>query len=634
MKYEGLAKEIIKNVGGKKNIISLVHCLTRLRFKLKDESKANTNTLKNMDGVVTVMKSAGQYQVVIGNHVPDVFATIMQLTELSSSQNSEEAEVKGVLNKFIDIIAGVFTPIISVLMATGVIKGINAIILATGIISKDTGTYQVLNAIGDSLFYFFPIFLGYTSAIKFKLKPFVGMAIGAALVYPGLNQLSTENPLFILFQGTAFESPVYSTFMGIPLIMGKYTSSVIPVIFATYFASKLEKKMTKIIPQVVRNLMVPVIVLVTIIPITFIIIGPVSTWLSTLLGVLAMSFYNFSPIFAGVFIGAFWQIFILFGLHWGFVPIGMNNLATLGYDNVIILGTAIPLTTAGVLLAILVKTKDKSLKNIVIPALASSICGITEPALYGITLPRKKPFIITIICSAVAGMIMAMLGAKSYVFGATGVFAIPNFINPEVGIDSGFYAYLIAVGTATVLGFILTYLFGFKDEKDNNIKEGNESKTSVEKNIWQESILAPIQGEVKDLSEVEDEAFSKGILGKGVAINPSEGKVYSPVNGVVTTLFPTGHAIGITSENGIEILIHIGMNTVQLDGEHFIPRIKQDDEIKKGDLLLEFDISEIKKAGYSLITPVLVTNYENYLDIIETDEKEVSQEEELLKVIV
>lgn len=633
MKYEKLAEDIIKNVGGKENIISLVHCLTRLRFKLKNESKANTDVLKAMDGVVTVMKSGGQYQVVIGNHVPDVFAAISELAGLANLKSSEEPEVKGIFNKFIDIIAGVFTPIIGVLMATGVIKGINAILLATGAITQSTGTYQVLNAVGDSLFYFFPIFLGYTSATKFKMKPFVGMAIGAALLYPGLSKLVTENPIFVLFEGTQFKSPVFSTFMGIPLIMGKYTSSVIPVIFATYFASKLEKKLNQIIPQVVKNLMVPVITLITIIPLTFIIIGPVSIWLGTLLGIITMSIYNLSPIFAGLFIGAFWQIFIVFGLHWGFMPIGMNNLTTLGYDNVLILGTSIPLATAGVLLAILLKTKDKKLKSMVTPALISSICGITEPALYGITLPRKKPFIITIISSSVAGMIMAILGAKSYTFGATGIFAIPSFINPATGIDRGFYGYLIAVCTAAVLGFVLTWLFGFKDEEKVNSEKITENKLNHGE-VKQEAIFAPIQGEVRPLSEIEDEAFAKGIIGKGVAIKPSEGKVFAPINGTVTTLFPTWHAIGITSEGGAEILIHIGMDTVKLEGKHFTPKVKQGDKIKKGDLLIEFDINEIQEAGYSLITPVLITNYDDYLDIVETDEKNVCKVDELLKIII
>lgn len=456
MKYEQLARDIIKNVGGKENIASLVHCMTRLRFKLKDEGKANTAELKAMDGVVTVVQSGGQYQVVIGSHVQDVFAAIMALTGMETAQaetkdepEEESMEKKNIFNRFIDVIAAVFSPVIGILVATGVIKGINAVLIAAGLVTKSTGTYQVFNAIGDSLFYFFPIFLGYTAAAKFKMKPFLGMVIGASLVYPGLAGLIGQP----------------ATFMGIPMVMANYSSSVIPVVLATYCASKVEHKLNQIIPQVVKNIFVPVLTLIVIVPLTFLVIGPISTWLSKMLGMLSVGVYNVSPVIAGILIGAFWQVILLFGLHWGFVPIAMNNLATLGYENIIILGQGIPLITAGVLLAILLKTKDKKFKSVVAPALVSSLCGITEPALYGVTLPLKKPLYITMICSAVYGGIMAFMNVKAYVFGITGIFAAPSFINPETGIDSGFYGYLIAVAVAVSLGFVLTWLFGFKDEK-------------------------------------------------------------------------------------------------------------------------------------------------------------------------
>lgn len=627
MKYEKLAKEIIKNVGGKENVNSLAHCITRLRFKLKDESKANTEVLKNMDGVVTVVKSGGQYQVVIGNHVPDVYAEVATIGGFAESSSGESEEKLNPFNKFIDIISGVFTPTLGVLSATGMIKGFNALFVALGWLANTSGTYQILNAIGDCLFYFFPIFLGYTAAKKFKLNEFIGMAIGAALVYPTLSGLMTGTPLYTLFGGTVIESPIYITFLGIPVILMSYSSTVIPIILATYVGAKIEKGFKKIIPDVIKLFIVPFCTLLVIVPLTLILIGPMATWAGKLLGAATLAIYGLSPIVAGLFMGAFWQVFVIFGLHWGFIPIVMNNMAVFGYDPILagVLGASFAQT--GVVLAILIKTKNPKLKSLAIPAFISGIFGVTEPAIYGITLPRKKPFILSCVASAIGGGIIGLMGTKGYIMGGLGIFAIPSYISPQ-GLDTGFYGAIIAIAVSFVLGFLLMFFGGFKDEESK--KEENKENVLVK----QETLISPLKGEVKPLSEVNDEAFSKGALGKGVAIEPTEGKVIAPVDGVLTTLFPTGHAIGITSDNGVEILIHIGMDTVKLEGKYFTPKVKQGESVKAGQVILEFDIKAIKAAGYSLITPVIITNSGNYLDVIETDQKTISYKEDLLTVMI
>lgn len=638
MKYEKLAKDIIKNVGGKGNVNSLTHCITRLRFKLKDESKANTEVLKNMEGVVTVIKSGGQYQVVIGNHVPDVYSDVVEMGGFGESSNEEESNEKtNPFNKFIDIISGVFAPTLGVLAATGMIKGFNALFISLGLFSDTSGTYQILNAIGDSLFYFFPIFLGFTAAKKFKLNQFIGMAIGAALVYPALSGLTVGDPLFTLFQGTIIESPVYITFLGIPVILMNYSSSVIPIILATYVASKVEKGFKRIIPDVVKNFLVPFGTLLIVVPLTFIVIGPIATWTGQILGAITVGMYNLSPIVTGVFIGAFWQVFVIFGLHWGLVPVAINNITVLGSDPILGMMFATSFAQIGVVLAILIKTKNKKLKSLCVPAFISGIFGVTEPAIYGVTLPKKKPFILSCIAAAVGGGILGAMGSKVYMVGGFGIFNIPSFINKEIGIDRGLYGALIAMVVAFILGFVLLILFGGSKDGEGEAKK-NESdirNTVKEKDlIKQEILISPLKGEIKALSEVEDEAFSKGILGKGIAINPTEGKVVAPADGVLTTLFPTGHALGITTDNGAEVLIHIGMDTVKLDGKYFTPRAKQGDKIKKGDVLLEFDIDAIKNEGYSLITPVIVTNTDSYLDIIETDKNIVNYRDNLLTAVI
>lgn len=639
MKYEKLAKDIIKNIGGKENVNSVTHCITRLRFKLKDESKANTDVLKNMDGVVTVIKSGGQYQVVIGNHVPDVYKDVVEVGGFNNESSSDDNDVKektSLFNSFIDVISGVFSPILGLLAATGMIKGLTALFLALGWLSKTSGTYEILNAIGDSLFYFFPIFLGYTSAKKFKLNHFTGMVIGAALVYPALSGLTAGNPLFTLFQGTVIESPVYITFLGIPVILMTYSSSVIPIIIATYVASKVERGFKKIIPDVVKTFLVPFCTILVVIPLTFIVIGPIATWAGQILGSITLGIYNFSPLVAGLFIGGFWQVFVIFGLHWGLVPVAINNISMLGYDTILAMSFAASFAQIGVVLAIWIKTRDKKLKSLCIPAFISGLFGVTEPAIYGVTLPRKKPFILSCIASGVGGAIIGVMGTKQYIIGGLGIFGIPSFIDTSVGIDRAFYGALIAMVVAFVFGFLLVWLVGFKDDnfggEDKNKQDNKEVKQESLTN--QEVIISPLKGEVTELSKVEDEAFSTGLLGKGIAIKPVEGKVVAPAGGVVTTFFPTGHALGITTDNGTEILIHVGMDTVQLEGKYFTPRVKQGDKIKAGDVLLEFDINKIKESGFSTITPVIITNSDKYLDIIETDKKDINYKEDLLTVVI
>lgn len=300
----------------------------------------------------------------------------------------------------------------------------------------------------------------------------------------------------------------------------------------------------------------------------------------------------------------------------------INNLGVYGFDPIIALIFGASFAQTGVVLAILIKTKNKKLKFLCIPAVISGIFGVTEPAIYGVTLPRKKPFIL----SCIGGAILGLMGSNLYIFGGMGIFGIPSYISPK-GIDNGFYGAIICVVVSFIAGFLLMFFGGFKDEET---KEENKQNVLVK----QETLISPLKGEVKPLSEVKDEAFSKGALGKGIAIEPTEGKVVSPVDGVLTTLFPTGHAIGITSDNGVEILIHIGMDTVRLEGKYFTAKVKQGAVVKAGQVILEFDIKEIKAAGYSLITPVIITNSDKYLDVIETDQKTISYKEDLLTVMI
>ena len=631
-KYDGLARIIIQNVGGKSNVVSLTHCITRLRFKLKDESKANTEVLKATDGIVTVLQSGGQYQIVIGNHVPDVYAVVNQIGGFGGEGAAVDSGEREKMT-LIDIISGIFSPLLGVLAATGMVKGLLALASFCGM-SETSGTYIILYSVADGFFYFMPIFLGYMAAMKFGMNKFVGMAIGAALVYPNIVDLTSLEPIGTIFAGTAFETNIYTKFLGIPVLLpgGGYASSVIPVILSVFVGAKIEKLWKKIIPDVVKNFLVPMCTLLVIIPLTFLVVGPIASLAASAIGWVTSGAYSLSPIIAGLIVGGLWQVLVIFGLHWGLVPIMMNNISILGYDAVMSPYFTATFAQTAVIVAILIKTKDKNIRSLAVPAAISGTFGVTEPAIYGISLPKKKPFIISCIASAIGGAVIGALNVKCYIFGALGIFAFPSYIDKATNDLSSMYGALIGVVVAIVIAFVLT-MITYKDEEKKPAAKIEEKPAASGKSMKKSMIVSPLKGMVKPLSEVEDEAFSSGALGQGIAIEPMEGKLTAPADGTISAFFPTGHAIGMTTEDGAEILMHVGMNTVKLEGKYFTPKAKQGDHVKKGQVLLEFDIQKIKKAGYSTVTPVLITNSDQYTDIVPTDAKQANRGDTILTLL-
>lgn len=479
-KYDGLARIIIQNVGGKSNINSVAHCITRLRFKLKDESKANKDVLEATDGVIKVMQSGGQYQVVIGNNVADVYDAVLEVGHFQGAGTVDEdgnavddgesdGGKKSPVSILIDMISGVIQPTLGVLAATGIIKGLLALFSFLNILPATSGTYQVLYAVGDGFFYFLPIILGYTAAKKFKMNEFIGMAIGIALCYPAMVNITGGEVLGTLFAGTAFEMSYYTTFLGIPVIMpaSGYTSSVVPIIIACALGAMLEKWLRKVIPDVIKLFVVPFVTLVVMVPLTYLVIGPIATILCNLLTAIFSAIYGIPVVgglIAGVLTGAFWQVLVIFGLHWGLVPLGLINYATLGYDFILSPYFCVSFAQIFVVLAMLLKTRDDKLKKIALPAFISGIFGVTEPAIYGVTLPRKKPFIYSCIGGAIGGAFIGFMGARSYTMGGLGLFGLPSYIDTvgDTGIQSLIY---VVIGTviASVIGFVLTWVL-YKDE--------------------------------------------------------------------------------------------------------------------------------------------------------------------------
>lgn len=638
-KYEDLAKEVVKQVGGKENVISLTHCITRLRFKLKDESKANDDVLKNMSGVVTVMKSGGQYQVVIGNHVPEVYADVMPLLGLEegSADRGEETGDGSLFNRAIDVISGIFQPILGIMAACGMVKGLNALFVALGLYTDTCGGYLILNAIGDGLFNFMPLFLGYTAAKKFNLKPMIGLVIGAIMCYPTVQNSALSaggEALYTLFAGTMFESAVYTDFFGIPLIAMDYTGTVIPVIFVVYFASKCEKFFSKFIPDLVKFFFVPMLTLFVAIPAGFLLIGPLATFGSTVIAEAVMSVRNFSPMLAGAIVGLTWQILVIFGLHWGFIPVYINNIMTNGYDNVMMPFFACTFATSAVVLAIFFKTRDRQMKEMALPNFISGIFGVTEPAIYGILLPLKKPFVISCVAGGIGGGFYGAFNFRKFMMGGMGIFEFPAMIETDGGMGNLMVA-VIGVVITMVIAFTATMLL-YKEPKVQEKTEEEKMPAAEKKDtsmLRRTEIASPMKGEVKKLSELKDEAFASGVLGKGAAIVPEEGKVYAPADGEITALFPTLHALGMKTGEGAELLIHIGMDTVQLNGEGFEAHIKEGDQVKKGQLLISFDKALIEGKGYCLDTPVLITNSDDYLEIVEPEPGRIMPGEIVLKAL-
>lgn len=637
-KYEELAKKVVKNVGGKENVISLTHCITRLRFKLKDESKAKDDVLKNMSGIVTVMKSGGQYQVVIGNHVPEVYADVIPLLGLEEGNTDQQAEGTGgsLFNRAIDVISGIFQPILGIMAACGMVKGLNALFVALGLYADTCGGYLIFNAIGDGLFNFMPLFLGYTAAKKFNLKPMIGLVIGAIMCYPMVQNSALSaggEALYTLFAGTMFESAVYTDFFGLPLIAMDYTGTVIPVIFVVYFASKCEKFFSRLVPDLVKFFFVPMLTLFVSIPVGFLLIGPLATFGSRIIAEAVIGVRNFSPMLAGAIVGLTWQILVIFGLHWGFIPVYINNIMTNGYDNVMMPFFACTFATSAVVLAIFFKTKNRQMKEMALPNFISGIFGVTEPAIYGILLPLKKPFIISCIAGGIGGGFYGAFNFRKFMMGGMGIFEFPAMIEPDGSMGNLIVA-VTGVAITMVTAFAATMILYKepelqKEEENKKPEEEKKDPSMIRKTV----IASPMKGTVLKLSDIKDEAFASGVLGKGAAILPEEGNVYAPADGRITALFPTLHAIGMRTEDGAELLIHIGLDTVQLNGEGFEAHVKEDSQVKKGQLLISFDRALLEGKGYCLETPVLITNADDYLEVLETAEGAIRPGEELLKAL-
>lgn len=618
MSYEVLAKEIIEKVGGASNVSAVAHCMTRLRFNLKDDSKVNLETVKAIDGVVGAVNKGGQFQVIIGTHVSKVFDAIQAVGNFDQSSSDEPEEKKSVASQILDAIAGTFSPIIPAIAGSGMIKALLAVLTTFNWLSTDSQTYYILNFVSDATFYFLPFLLAFSASKKFKCSPYVAAALAGILLHPNLGALAElGNPV---------------QYFGLPVTLATYSSSVIPIILIVWVQSYVEKYAKKYSPNSVEIFLAPMITMLVMSILALVVLGPIGAIAGDYLAQGFTFLDEKASWLVPTIIGALCPLLVMTGMHYSLVPICLAQLATLGYDSFLSPGMMVSNIAQGVAAAVVAfKAKDQNMKSIAASSAITGVMGITEPALYGVNLPLKTPLYSAMIGGGCAGLYAGITGIRAFASSSPGLAALPVFIGGE-GM-SNFINAIISVAIAivvTAVAALVLVKIEVPESKENEIKEAKKDNIQLNKKVI---IQSPMTGTVLPLSQVSDEAFASEAMGKGIAIIPEEGKVFSPVDGTIAMVFGTKHAIGLVSESGVEVLIHVGIDTVKLNGQHFNAYVESGQVVKKGDLLLEFDMDAIKEAGFSLETPVIITNTQQYLDIIETEESLIQVNKELLTII-
>ena len=605
MDYQAIAKEILKDVGGKDNIVDVTHCYTRLRFVLKDTKQANKEALLQTEGVISVVESGGQYQVVLGNKVAHVYNALEPLLaqQLTTKTSTEEKNSLG--NRILNTVAAIFTPVVPAIAASGMLKGILAIAVMVAnnfyqVDLKPLNTYIILSAASDALFYFMPVILGYSAAKVFKTNEYIAMVIGATLCYPTIVSLMTEESAVTLF--------------GLHVTKANYVSTVIPIILAIFMLAYVQRFLEKVIPEVLKIIMVPTLSLLLMIPATLLLFGPIGIYLGDGVNWLYYYIMNLSPISLGGFIGGIWCVLVIFGAHRGLVPIGINDVARTGRQNLLAFAGAANFSQAGAAFGVFVRTKNKDLKAVAASATVTALFGITEPAIYGANLRLKKPMIYAVASGAAGGALMGWGGSYGTAFANQGLLTIPVYA--EAG-TKAFICYLLGCGIAFFGAFLLTIFLGFNDLPLDESRQEPVLKTEATTVKEKQRIQAPVQGQLVSLDQINDEVFASQQMGKTLAIYPTEEQIVSPGNGQVTALYPTHHAIGLKLDNGAEILLHIGINTVELKGRGFETFVKVGERVRLGQKLLSFDKQIIQAAGYDPTVLVIVTNTAE-MSVIET----------------
>lgn len=612
-KNRKIAEEVLAAVGGSENIVSVTHCMTRLRFVLKDQSIPNKKKLESIKGVMGTNIAGGQYQVIIGNSVGNVYKELIEISGvIDTTADFKADQVKEKVNPVVtalDFIAGCMTPLFTAIIAGGLIKVLLVIFGPTllGVLSSESDTYILMNALGDAPFYFLPILVAFTASKKLNCNSFLAVMVSSILIYPDVITLLGSEQTTHLF-GV------------IPVVHGSYASSIIPAMLSTILLKYVEILVDKIVPDWSKNFLKPLLIVLITAPITLCALAPLGLIVGNGLQFVINGIYGFAPWLAMLLFSAFMPFIVMTGMHWAFVPACLLGLANPGYDLLLLPAMLASNTAqAGATFGVAAKTKDKELREMAIPAgISALLAGVTEPAMYGITLRLKKPMIAACIASGIGGLITGIVTLKAYAFATPCLTAIVQFIAPDGGnnIICAVIVFVVSLVVSFVLSFIMTKNDESQEDENVSTESFSESETKTFSDTTETSaktiITSPVKGDIIPLTEVKDPTFAEGILGDGFAVIPTEGKVYAPFTGSCENIFDTLHALGLVSDNGIELLIHVGLETVNLNGAPFTAHVKNGQHFKKGDLLLEFDIDAIKKAGCEIQTPIIVTNTDEY----------------------
>jgi beta-glucoside PTS system EIICBA component len=633
MDNKKLAEAIIKEIGGNENIQQGWHCITRLRFNVADKDQVDLDKIKSLNGVIGAQFKSGQLQVIIGSKVAEVYKEVNQLLGEKSSQNTTASKQKmNVIDYIFDVISGIFTPVLPAIVGGGLLKGILALLVAANLLSDTGSNYQILNFIADAPFHFLPFLLAFSAAKKFDTDPSLAVALAGILMYPQIMAFANSGEVASL------------KFLGIPIPMNSYASSVIPIILGVLLLSFVYKQLDKIIPKSLRIIFLPVLTLIITAPLTLSLIAPLGRYIGIYLDTFFTGLFSVAGPIAGLLLGGLMPLIVITGMHYAFFPGAFASFEKYGYDVMLLpMNLVANLAQSGATLGVIIRTKDKKMRQLAISTLIPAFFGITEPTIYGVTMKLKKPFYASLAGGAVGGAIYGFFAVKATAFTIPGITSIPTYIMD--GTNNLLYA-VIGIASSFLVGLILTLLLGFKEEitettvetaERKNVKpvvNENTSTAGVTNRKLSIDVASPLTGKVIPLREVPDATFSEELVGKGVAIIPEDGVVYAPFSGKVMMTTPTNHAIGIVSDDGVELLIHVGLETVSLNGKGFELVVRDGERFNVGDKLLSFDLEMLKQENVSLISPIIVTNVSQFLDVISTGDGQVTASESKLLMLI
>lgn len=616
MTNQELATKIVANVGGEENISTFTHCATRLRFNLKDNDRAKIDVLKNLEGVLTAQLKSGQLQVVIGAKVNAIFDEVSAQIHITEGDVEVKKPSKNKVSAIIETISGVFAPTLSVLVGCGMFKAVVSLLTNLHLVASDASIIVVLSMIGDLVFYFFPFFLAVSAAKKFRVSEFMAIALAAAYMYP------------TIMNGAAAvaETGITSlSFFGLPIRYVSYNSTVIPIILSVWVLSLIYKHIDRIIPDMLKIFLTPMLTLFIMVPVELIALGPIGSYLGTYLARFMDWFYGVGGFLAAALLGGTRSLITMLGMHYALGPLQIQQIAETGMSTLLVSALTANFAQGGAAFGVFLSVKDKSMKSVAASTSLSAVLGITEPAMYAVNLKYKRPFICAMVSSAIAAAFLFFFHTGAIAYAPPGLFTIITY-----QADS-FAFVVVGAAMAFCVAAVLSFFFGVPKEENLTRDSSAETITSVKTEEKEIYISSPVTGRVIPLSQVPDAAFAEGAMGMGVGIEPHEGKVYAPFEGEVEMLFDTKHAIGIVSKDGVNVLIHIGLDTVELNGQYFTAHVSSGDHIQKGQLLIEFDMDKIAEK-YSLVTPVLITNTEDYASVEGIAGKIADRDTEIIRI--